>query len=291
MFTLLQFVTIGGLQGSAILNAHGSIDSGGCSFSVQNLPPGGPVSGSCSGPYGGNGAYAVIGSELDASAYYNSLKAYASQDIFLLGTGYTIYTSNALATAFVDDNLTASTLLPLPIYVTIGYTVRGAGNGSLTLDWGSSTCVKNIFNSTATCSGTQLVMPGQTFNLQMVLTANASIAFSGSYGNRVSDTADYSHTAILTQFSVYDQNMNPLTGVQLVSDSGFDYQSNVLTFAPEPGSFWLFLVTAVIAVAIRALSVRRSRAASSVAISARSQGALTRRRGYTRSNRTGVAWN
>lgn len=81
------------------------------------------------------------------------------------------------------------------------------------------------------------------------------MSFSGFPGDELSQTSDFSHTADLTEVELFDENMNPLTGVQLVSESGFDYQDNVISSVPEPNAFWL-LLGGVIAVAP---SLRRGR--------------------------------
>jgi hypothetical protein len=225
----------------AFVNVNGSI-AGGCSFSttasVSQM-----VSNSCGGefsPGGPGGVYTILGSSIAGIASYNSLKAYAFQDIVITSRIISPQVSTVLATAFFDDSISLPSSYHQPAFVTFGWTASGVGPGTLTLFWGAD-CVQNIVSSSATCSLTQMIQPGSTYQLEAEINANATVSFSGFPGNELSQLSDYSHTAILTQVSLFDQNMNPLTGVQLVSQSGFNYQQNVLSSAPEPSSFTLIL--------------------------------------------------
>jgi len=228
----------------------------GCTFSLTSANP---LSGSCSGPFSNSYNYYVgLNSNFEATASYNKLGAYAFQDIEI--TSYIPSTNPigapAEATAFLSDKIELPSSYLEPVFVTFGWTANGSGYGALELSWGA-TCTANIVSSQSTCVETQEIFPGISYNLQVVLEAEADISFSGFPGDGFSQTSDFSHTAILSQVGTFDQNMNPLSGVQLISDSGFDYQDNVLSDAPEPNGLWLTLAGLAVTGLLKCLSARK----------------------------------
>jgi len=227
-----------GIVSGAFVNVNAQVD-GGCSFSSTSTSQ---ISNSCSGAFIPNGGlYTILGSTLTATATYSSLKAYAFQDVLITANIYnSAVTSHAISTAFFDDNIALPAFYRQPAYVTFGWTAKGTGYGQLTMFWGAN-CVQNIISTTAGCTLTQKLQPGLKYQLETILSANATVSFSGSQGNELSQTSDFSHTAQLNKVELFDLNMNPLTGVHLVSDSGFDYQNNVSSAVPEPTSVFLLL--------------------------------------------------
>ncbi len=63
---------------------------------------------------------------------------------------------------------------------------------------------------------------------------NVSGIFSGSA------SADFSNTVTLTEFLVTDLNNNPLTGINIQSESGTIYAVSPLNTIPIPSAVWLF---------------------------------------------------
>ena len=217
---------------SASLVAHGDAEGGsrdgllGC-YS-QNSGIVGPVTAGCSGPIGFQG---LFGGEASTSSEtnYNLMTDYAHQSAFSQ-TGST-YFSDVFAFSSMSDNIG----IDLPAgyssaLVSFSYTITATHFGKFTLTWGG-TCTRD-FAHTAMCTETQRLMPGNTIDLQVELDAHSEIGFTFAGGDTTLLVAQLSGVQIL------DDNLNSIPGARLISDSGFDYQDNVI---PEPPTVILLL--------------------------------------------------
>jgi hypothetical protein len=153
------------------------------------------------------------------------------------------YFSGVDATSFFQDSIGLPSTYHLPAFLTFSYTAIGSGGGRFALVLGSAPeCQYNIspaFSGTLVCTVTQKLFPGNTYDFEVDLEASADVALQGPENANVLERSNWRDTAFLSSIQLFDQNMNPLNGVQLVSGSGFDYQDNVLTGTPEPNSIFL----------------------------------------------------
>src|SRR5690349_15513768 len=87
------------------------------------------------------------------------------------------------------------------------------------------------------------MFPGQTTLLEVSLQAISMFTvITDSGGDQITDTEDFGHTAKLLSLQFFDENMNPIAPVHILSASGFDYLGNQAVNIPEPGTFILFCV-------------------------------------------------
>lgn len=230
-----------------------SLVLGGCE--VQNPPIIGTAStvsnASCGGlSYYGN-AYTALGSATGI-ARFDQLSAETNMLIFLgpgaTGSGFFGATSGASA-SFADVLHITSTVQPS--FVTLTGTMHGEGGlGELNLQVGPNNYCEAFlpvagtsarFNS---CSVTAPVVNG-AFSVFEGLQAIIEASFSGDEGNEFGFYADFSNTAYISSIQFFDANMDPLTGVQFISDSGTIYPTT-LSDVPEPATLSGVLIGALV---------------------------------------------
>jgi hypothetical protein len=239
------------ISAQAFLENNSPVTFGGCSD--YHSASTGTVSASCSGSVQLDGLWTGAG-VAHATASYNQLKAFTFQDLTILSDNQNAgaYTSSADSAALMNDNIRLPSSYNQPAFVTFSWTAHGIGSGLLNLSWGSGgSCIKVFFDeSTQTCTKTQELFPGNSYSLGVVLQAVGDVIFSGSAGNELTVTSDFDHTAFLSGLQLFDASMNPLTGVTLESDSGFNYQAGIINSAPEPRTL-LFAAFGILCVLLK----------------------------------------
>lgn len=230
-----------GLAPAASLTAEVLVQSSDCTPCAQGTKVGaigpvlvGPVIGSL------NQADIALNWNVFARADYSTLEAEAVETLVLPEGGQRL--ASASASAILNDTLHTSgygsgsgflqiTSLFGGVFDGFGAGVSGGLSGT-----GAGTCAIKDEDIVQFCSIVVPASDNTPIDIQLVLDAFVSLDVIGGPGNGVGGGSNFVHTAYISSIETLNSAMQPISGITVTSDSGFDYPAaNV----PEPASIYL----------------------------------------------------